>query len=128
MLFRSVLSTATSFGTNPPLNPNLPFDPVKSFAPVALLATSEMGVYVSPAAGITSMRELIDAARARPGRLNYSTPGNGTPQHLAMELLKLETGIDIVHVPYKGSGGALGDLVAGGSRAASRDPRRGSSH
>jgi tripartite-type tricarboxylate transporter receptor subunit TctC len=109
----TILSTATSFGTNPALNTKLPFDPVKSFAPVALLATSEMGLYASMKAPIESVRGLLDAAKAQPGKLNYASPGNGSPQHLAMELLKLETNIDMLHVPYKGSGGAVGDLVGG---------------
>jgi tripartite-type tricarboxylate transporter receptor subunit TctC len=109
----TLLCTATSFGTNPALNPKLPFDPVKSFAPVALLATSSMGVIVTPALPAKSMREFLELARSQPGKLNYSSPGSGGPQHLAMELLKLDTHIDVVHVPYKGSGGALADLVGG---------------
>jgi tripartite-type tricarboxylate transporter receptor subunit TctC len=109
----TLLCTATSFGTNPALNPKLPFDPVKSFTPVALIATSAMSVVVTPSLPAKSMREFIELARGQPGKLNYSSPGNGGPQHLAMELLKLETHIDLVHVPYKGSGGALADLVGG---------------
>jgi len=109
----TLLCTATSFGTNPALNPKLPFDPVKSFAPVALLATSAVAVLVTPGLPAKSMREFIDLARGQPGKFYYASPGNGGPQHLAMELLKLDAGIDLVHVPYKGSGGALGDLVAG---------------
>ena len=109
----TLLCTATSFGTNPAINPRLPFDPVKSFAPVALLATSSMGVIVTSALPVKSMREFLDLARSQPGKLNYSSPGSGGPQHLAMELLKLDTHVDLVHVPYKGSGGALADLVGG---------------
>jgi tripartite-type tricarboxylate transporter receptor subunit TctC len=60
-----------------------------------------------------SVRELVELARRQPGKLYYSSPGNGGPQHLAMELLKLETGMDLVHVPYKGAGGAIADLVGG---------------
>jgi tripartite-type tricarboxylate transporter receptor subunit TctC len=59
------------------------------------------------------MRQFLELARNAPGKLNYSSPGNGSPQHLAMELLKLDAHIDLVHVPYKGSGGALADLVGG---------------
>jgi tripartite-type tricarboxylate transporter receptor subunit TctC len=108
-----LLCVATSFGTNPALNPKLPFDPVKSFAPVALLATSAVAVVIHPALPAKSMRELIALARSQPGKLHYSSPGNGGPQHLAMELLKLEAGINLVHVPYKASAGALADLVGG---------------
>lgn len=109
----TLLFTATSFGTNPALSRNLPFDPVRSFAPVVLAATSSLAVIVNPQLPVKSLREFIDLARGQPGKLHYSSPGNGGPQHLAMELLKLETGIDVVHVPYKGAGGALADLIGG---------------
>src|SRR6267142_4142127 len=109
----TLLCTATSFGTNPAINQKLPFDPVKSFAPVILLATSTMGLIVTQGLPAKSMREFLELARSQPGKLYYSSPGNGGPQHLAMELLKLDARIDLVHVPYKGSGGALADLVGG---------------
>jgi tripartite-type tricarboxylate transporter receptor subunit TctC len=109
----TLLCTATSFGTNPAVNRNLPFDPVKSFAPVIQLASSSVSVVVTPSLPVKSMREFIDLARREPGKLNYSSPGPGGPQHLAMELLKLDAHLDLVHVPYKGSGGALADLVGG---------------
>jgi tripartite-type tricarboxylate transporter receptor subunit TctC len=108
----TLLVTATSFSTNPALKP-APFDPVKDFAPVVLLATGGLGVYIHPAVPAQSMKEFIELVRAQPGKLYYSSPGNGGPQHLAMELLKLETGMNIVHVPYKGAAGAIGDLVGG---------------
>jgi len=109
----TLLLTATSFATNPALSRNLPFDPVKDFEPVLLLATGGLGVYVHPEVAAKSMREFVELVRRKPGALYYSSPGNGGPQHLAMELLKLETGMDIVHVPYKGAGGAVADLVGG---------------
>src|SRR2546427_661811 len=109
----TLLFTATSFGTNPALVRTLPFDPVKSFAPVILAATSSVAVIVNPQVPAKSLREFIALARSSPGKLHYSSPGNGGPQHLAMELLKLEAGIDLVHVPYKGAGGALTDLIGG---------------
>ena len=109
----TLLCTATSFGTNPAINRNLPFDPVKSFAPVIQLARSSVAVIVTPGLPAKSMRQFLDLARSEPGKLNYSSPGNGSPQHLAMELLKLDAHVDLVHVPYKGSGGALADLVGG---------------
>lgn len=107
------LCTATSFGTNPAVHPKLPFDPATSFAPVILLATSTMSVIVTPGLPAKSMREFLDLMRGQPGKFYYASPGSGGPQHLAMELLKLDTRIDLVHVPYKGSGGALADLVGG---------------
>src|SRR3954462_4344196 len=108
----TLLLTATSFTTNPALKP-APFDPVKDFAPIALLATGGLGVYINPQVPAKNMREFIALVKLQPGKLYYSSPGNGGPQHLAMELLKLETGIDIVHVPYKGAAGAISDLVGG---------------
>ena len=107
------LCTATSFGTNPAVNRKLPFDPVKSFTPVIQLASSSVAVIVTPALPAKSMREFVELARSQPGKLYYSSPGSGGPQHLAMELLKQNARIDLVHVPYKGSGGALADLVGG---------------
>jgi len=109
----TLLFVATSFGTTPALAKALPFDPVKSFAPVALVATSGLVVVVNPQLPARSMREFIELAKREPGKLHYSSPGNGGPQHLAMELLKLDLGIDIVHVPYKTAAGALGDVVGG---------------
>ena len=109
----TLLFVATSFGTTPALSKHLPFDPVKSFAPIALVATSGLVVVAYPQLPARSVPELVALAKREPGKLHYSSPGNGGPQHLAMELLKLETGMDIVHVPYKGAAGALADVVGG---------------
>ena len=108
----TLLLTATSFTTNPALKP-APFDPVKDFEPVALIATGALGVYINPEVRAKNMKEFVALVKSQPGKLYYSSPGNGGPQHLAMELLKLETHINIVHVPYKGAGGAIADLVGG---------------
>jgi tripartite-type tricarboxylate transporter receptor subunit TctC len=108
----TLLFVATSFGTTPAVM-RVPFDPVKSFAPVALVATSGLVVALNPQVAARSMREFIELVKREPGKLHYSSPGNGGPQHLAMELLKLETGMNIVHVPYKSAAGALADLVGG---------------
>ena len=108
----TLLLTATSFTTNPALKP-APFDPVKDFEPVALIATGALGVYINPQVPAKNMKEFVALVKSQPGKLYYSSPGNGGPQHLAMELLKLETGMDIVHVPYKGAAGAISDLVGG---------------
>src|SRR2546422_8553325 len=119
----TLLFTATSFGTNPALVRTLPFDPVKSFAPVILAATSSVAVIVNPQVPAKSLREFIDLAKREPGKMHYSSPGNGGPQHLVMELLKLEAGIDLVHVPYKGAGGALTDLIGGPGAAVISAPQ-----
>jgi len=108
----TLLFTATSHGTVPALKHDVPYDPVKSFAPVALAATSALALVVNPQMPAT-FAEFVALAKKEPGRLYYSTPGNGSPQHLTMELVKLEAGIDLVHVPYKGSAGATRDLVGG---------------
>jgi tripartite-type tricarboxylate transporter receptor subunit TctC len=86
---------------------------VKGFAPLAIISTSGLVVVVNPQLGARTVRELVELAKKAPGKLHYSSPGNGGPQHLAMELLKLETGMNIVHVPYKGAAGALADVVGG---------------
>jgi tripartite-type tricarboxylate transporter receptor subunit TctC len=109
----TVLFAATAFGMTPTLYKNLPFDPIKSFAPVALIATSGLGLVVHPQLPVKSVREFVQLAKRRPGELLYSSPGNGGPQHLTMELLKLETSINIVHVPYKGLAGAITDAMGG---------------
>jgi tripartite-type tricarboxylate transporter receptor subunit TctC len=108
----TLLFVATSFGTTPALM-RVPFDPVTSFAPLALIATSGLVVVVNPQLPARSVKDLVELAKREPGKLHYSSPGNGGPQHLAMELLKLETGMDIVHVPYKGAAGALADVIGG---------------
>jgi tripartite-type tricarboxylate transporter receptor subunit TctC len=108
-----LLVTGTSFSTTPALSPKLPFDPVRSFAPVVQIAASELTLVVHPQLPVRSMREFVQLAKRRPGQLLYSSPGNGGPQHLTVELIKLETGIDIVHVPYKGATGAITDLIGG---------------
>ena len=105
--------SATSFTTNVALINNLPYDPIKSFERIILLGTNVVSVAVSNKGPASSLAEFLALLRRQPGKLNYASPGNGTPQHLAMELLKLEAKVEIVHVPYKSSAGALTDLVAG---------------
>jgi tripartite-type tricarboxylate transporter receptor subunit TctC len=109
----TLLFTATSHGTLPALKRNLPYDATKSFTPVALAATNAFAFVVGPQVAAARMEDFIALAKRRPGALNYSSPGNGSPQHLAMELVKQETGMDLVHVPYKGSAGAASDLIGG---------------
>lgn len=109
----TLLFAATSHGTVPALNTKLPFDPVKSFTPVALTATSGLAFVVGPQVPVAKLSEFIALAKKQPGALHYSSPGSGSPQHLTMELVKLETGMDVVHVPYKGSAGAASDLIGG---------------
>ena len=92
---------------------DLPYDPVRDFAPVALLAQSPFLLLASNALDASSVRELVALAKARPGGLNYASFGNGTSNHLVGELFKATAGVDIAHVPYRGSGPMMTDLVAG---------------
>ena len=89
------------------------FDPAKDFAPVLLLAKQTMLLTVHPSVPVNTVQEFVAYAKARPGALSYATPGIATPHHLAMELFKQTTGIDLVHVPYKGGAPAMADLVGG---------------
>jgi tripartite-type tricarboxylate transporter receptor subunit TctC len=92
---------------NAALYKNLPYDPAKAFAPVALVASVPIVLAVHPSAGVKNVAELIALAKAKPGTINFGSSGNGSTNHLAGELLKSMTGIDIVHVPYKGLASAV---------------------
>jgi tripartite-type tricarboxylate transporter receptor subunit TctC len=107
------LFIATSYGTLAAINPKLPYDALKSFSPVALLGTSAMALVINPTFPAGNVREFVEQLKKRPGQVNYSTPGAGSSQHLGMELFKQESGTTMLHIPYKGSAGALNDLVAG---------------
>ncbi|MBI3069223.1 MAG: tripartite tricarboxylate transporter substrate binding protein [Betaproteobacteria bacterium] len=91
----------------------LPFDPVRDFAPVVLVAPTYYLLVVHPSMPTKSVKELIALARSSPGKLTFASPGIGGPPHLATELLKSLTGADMVHVPYKGAGPAISDLLGG---------------
>ena len=108
-----MIGTVSSHAINPALNPKLTYDPVKDFTPISLVASIPFAMIVHPSVPAKSVRELISLAKSKPASLNYSSAGNGTSNHLAGELLKSMAGIDIVHIPYKGSAPALNDLVAG---------------
>jgi tripartite-type tricarboxylate transporter receptor subunit TctC len=108
-----LFTTAGPQITNPYLMPKLPYDPFKDFAPVAMLAKSVNVLVVHPSVPAHNVRELIDHAKANPGKLNFSSSGIGATSHLAGELFKQVTGVDIVHVPYRGTGPSTTDLLAG---------------
>lgn len=97
----------------PTLIPKLPYDPVKDFAPISLVAIGPNLLVVHPSLPVRTVKELIALAKARPGQLQYASPGAGTVQHLAAEYFKLQAKVDMLHVPYKGSGQSIVDLVAG---------------
>ncbi|MBX9903565.1 MAG: tripartite tricarboxylate transporter substrate binding protein [Burkholderiales bacterium] len=106
------LASATH-SINPALRNNLPYDTLKAFAPITLVAESPLVFVVHPSLKAANIRELIALAKTQPGRLNYASSGPGTGGHMSVELLKSLTGIDLVHIPYKGAGPALVDVVAG---------------
>jgi tripartite-type tricarboxylate transporter receptor subunit TctC len=98
---------------NPSLHHKLNFDPIKSFTPISILATGPNVLAINPTLPVTSVKELIALAKQKPGELNYASAGVGSFQHLGGELFKLMAGVDIVHVPYKGGGPAMQDVVSG---------------
>ncbi len=108
-----MLGTVSSHAINPALSSRLPFDPIKDFTPISLVASIPFAMIVHPSVPARSVQELVALAKAKPGQLNYSSAGNGTSNHLAGELLKSMAGIELTHVPYKGSAPALNDLIAG---------------
>ena len=98
---------------NPSLYPKLPYDPRTSFTPVALIARVPNVLVVNPQVAAKDVRELVAFAKAHPGELRYASGGNGSAAHLAMEYFKLQTGIDVVHVPYRGTAPAVTDVLGG---------------
>ncbi len=109
----TLLMATTSLAITPGMSEHLPFDPVTDFAPVMLVDAAPLLLVANPALNVSSVKELVALAKAKPGELNYASSGNGSAIQLAMELLKSMTGIRINHIPYKGSPAALLDVVAG---------------
>jgi tripartite-type tricarboxylate transporter receptor subunit TctC len=107
------LFASTAFGTLAAMNPKLPYDPDKSFAPVMLLGTSPLSLVVSNRFPANTVKELIVEVKKRPGDFNYASAGTGSVFHLSMELLQHEAGTRMIHVPYKGTTGVINDLIAG---------------
>lgn len=92
---------------------NVPFDPVKDFSPVSMAAWGTLMLVANPRTGIKSLQDLMAQAKARPGSISFGSPGVGTPHHMAMELFKVQTGLFMLHVPYRGTAGYTTDLLAG---------------
>jgi tripartite-type tricarboxylate transporter receptor subunit TctC len=109
----TLLLAINTLTMTPSLYRQVPFDIFRDFTPVSKLAVSSFGLVVNPRVPAKDVSSLIAYAKANPGRLNYASPGNGTPHHLAMELLKNGGHVFITHVPYKGMGGAVADLLGG---------------
>lgn len=107
-----VVSSGT-FGVNPSLYPNLPYKPLVDFLPISNIFLVPLVIVAHPTLPVNTLAELIALAKKEPGKLSYASAGPGTSQHLSMELFKLKAGLDIVHIPYKGSGPAMADLLGG---------------
>jgi tripartite-type tricarboxylate transporter receptor subunit TctC len=108
-----VLVVPSTLALNSVLYKKVPYDPVRDFAPVTLAATAPNVLVVNPALPAKSLAEFIALAKAKPGALSYGTPGIGTSPHLSMELLKSMAGIDLQHVPYRGTAAAVTDVIGG---------------
>lgn len=108
-----LLGTISILAINPALYKNLPFDSMTDFAPISILVSVSNIVVAHPSTGVSTMKELIALARAKPGMLTFATSGTGSPGHLAGELLKTLAKINMTHVPYKGGGPAMSDLLGG---------------
>jgi tripartite-type tricarboxylate transporter receptor subunit TctC len=109
----TMLIATSSLAINPSLYPNIGYDPIKDFAPIGLLASGANVALVHPSVPAKSIAELIDLAKKNPGKLNFASTGSGSSVHLAAELFAAMAGIKINHVPYRGSGPALNDLLGG---------------
>jgi tripartite-type tricarboxylate transporter receptor subunit TctC len=109
----TLLVSVNTLVMNRSLYPQLPFDPVKDLMPVALTSWGQLLLVASPRTGFKTAGDLLAAARSRPGAINYASPGVGTPHHLAMELFKTTNGVFLTHIPYRGTGPALSDLLGG---------------
>ena len=108
-----LMANIGTFGVNPSLYPNLPYDPIKDFQAVSQIANVPGMMVVNPSVPVTTVKQLIALAKAKPGRLNYGSAGSGSAANLLVEYFKLLTSTDIQHVPYRGTGPALIDLLAG---------------
>jgi tripartite-type tricarboxylate transporter receptor subunit TctC len=108
-----LMAPNTTLAIIPNMKANLPYDPIKDFEPISLVSASPYLLVVNPAFPPTTVKELIALAKAKPGQINYATPGYGTSNHLAAELFKSVVGIDLVHVPYKGTAQAVTDVLGG---------------
>ncbi len=108
-----VYGSVTSLAINPAVTRDLPYDPVKDFAPLSLCVTTPLFLVTHPSVPAKNVKELIALAKRQPGKLTFASGGNGSSNHLAGELLKLLEGVDLLHVPYKGAGPAMIDVMAG---------------
>jgi len=109
----TIMLTTSAHTINPNLFHNLPYDPIKDFAPVATVYSSEFLFAMNPSVPANNLKEFIALAKSKPGQINYASTGAGSPNQLAAELLDMMVGIKMQHIPYKGSGQAIADLLGG---------------
>ena len=109
----TLLVNASMHAIIPTIMPDLPYNALTDFTPIALLAKGPYVLVAHPSLGVSTLAELVARAKARPGAINYASPGNGTGNHFATELFKARAGVDLVHVPYPGAAPATTDVVAG---------------
>lgn len=108
-----VYGSVTSLAINPSAHKSLPYDPLKDYTPISLAVTTPLYLVLHPTVPAKSVKELIAIARAQPGKLTFASGGSGSSNHLAGELFKSLAGVDLLHVPYKGAGPAMTDVMAG---------------
>jgi tripartite-type tricarboxylate transporter receptor subunit TctC len=113
----TLLLVSVAFAFNPSIY-KLPYDPATAFAPVSILGAGPVVIAVTSKLPVATLQDLLTLAKARPGTLNYASAGVGSFQHLASELFKRQAGVDIVHVPFKGGGPAMMDVIAGNTQVA----------
>ncbi|HEV7803695.1 MAG TPA: tripartite tricarboxylate transporter substrate binding protein, partial [Burkholderiales bacterium] len=111
--YTMVMGSSSNFGVNPTLYKHLPYDAVRDFTPVSLVSFAPNALFVHPSVPAQTVKELVALAKSKPGTLNFASSGQGGSNHLAGELFKMVAGVDIVHVPYKGTGPALADTIGG---------------
>lgn len=109
----TLLAADQALITNPTLYAKLPYDTLKDLQPVSMVGAASLAIVVHPSLPVRSVKDLVALAKARPGQVNYASGGNGTATHLAGELFKQVAGVQMVHIPYKGAGVAIGDLLGG---------------
>ena len=107
------LATVSTHGVNPAINPKLAYDPLRDFTPISNLASVPNVVSAHPSLGIADLKQLVERAKANPGKITYASAGNGSLSHMLGELFKSSTSTDLLHVPYKGVGPALNDTLGG---------------
>ena len=109
----TLMLDAANYAVNPSLYAKLPYDPAKAFTPIGVLALYPNMLVVTPSFAPKTVKELVDLAKSKPGTVAFASSGNGSAQHLAGELFKQKAGVDLTHIPYKGGGPAMNDVMGG---------------